>query len=75
MSTDEYLHRFQTDPESPQDIVSLAMSIEAQALDLYTRAAQAQAAEPGCRALLDIAAEEQRHLQRLGQLLEQTFSS
>ncbi|MCF8105477.1 MAG: sulfurtransferase [Desulfohalobiaceae bacterium] len=72
LSTEEYLHRFQTDPESLQDMVSLAMSIEAQALDLYTRVAETLPGQQGRGTLLEIAAEEQRHLQRLGELMETT---
>ena len=39
MTTEEYLARFHPDLESLTDILSLAMSIEAQALDLYQKAA------------------------------------
>ncbi len=72
LSTEEYLRRFQTDPGSLQDVVSMAMSIEALALDLYTRVAETLPEQQGRGTLLEIAAEEQTHLQRLGELMETT---
>jgi rhodanese-related sulfurtransferase/rubrerythrin len=70
LSTEEYAARFEPDWESPQDVIALAMSIEAQALDLYQRAA-AQSTQPQSAVTLNrIAAEEQAHLAQLGSLLE-----
>jgi sulfur-carrier protein adenylyltransferase/sulfurtransferase len=67
MPTEEYLERYRPDMESPGEIVSLAMAIEAQALDLYERAAARAAAE--ARAVLSqIADEERAHLEQLGKL-------
>ena len=61
---------FQPDWESPVDIISLAMSIEAQALDLYARAA-ARSDDPRSRkALKKIAEEERVHLEQLGELMD-----
>lgn len=71
LTTEEYLDRFSPDLSSTVDVISLAMSIEAQALDLYTRAA-AQVKNEEYRAVLtQIAKEEQEHLKRLGQLLDE----
>ena len=70
LTTAEYMERFNPDLDSEGDVISLAMSIEAQALDLYSRAA-AQAENEEHRAILtQIASEEQEHLKRLGQLLD-----
>jgi rubrerythrin len=70
LTTDEYVQMYQPDWNSAIDIISLAMSIEAQALDLYTRAAD-RSTEPRSRdALNQIAAEERVHLEQLGKLMD-----
>ncbi len=68
LTTDEYIAMFKPDLESPGDVVSLAMSIEAQALDLYTRASERGADERSKSVLKKIAQEERTHLEQLGQL-------
>jgi len=71
MTTEEYMDRFKPDFGSPVDVISLAMSIEAQALDLYIRSA-AWTQNDDNRALLEqIASEEKVHLERLGQLMDE----
>jgi rubrerythrin len=71
LTTEEYIRLFQPDLESVIDVISLAMSIEAQALDLYQRAA-ANTGNQGSRAvLLQIASEETAHLAQLGKLMEE----
>lgn len=70
LSTEEYLARYTAEPASRIDAISMAMSIEAQAMDLYQRAAQA-ASNPETKAqLLKIADEERVHLNELGKLME-----
>ena len=70
LTTEEYVDRFKPDWNSPGDIVGLAMSIEAQAFDLYQRAA-ARSPDPRNReVLLQIANEEKTHLVLLGKLME-----
>ena len=70
LTTAEYLQMFQPDWESAVDIISLAMSIEAQALDLYTRAA-GRSPDPRCKeAMQKIAEEERGHLEQLGKLMD-----
>ncbi len=69
LTTADYLARCRPDPESPADIVSLAMAIEAQALDLYQRAA-ARAPADAAATLAQIAAEERSHLEQLGRLFQ-----
>jgi len=68
LSTEEYMAMFNPDLESPGDIISLAMSIEAQALDLYTRASERGEDERSKEILRGIAREERTHLELLGQL-------
>ncbi len=71
MSTDEYVKFFQpSDWESESEIVGLAMSIEAQALDLYTRAADRSENAQSREVLTQIANEERTHLAELGDLME-----
>ena len=70
LTTDEYIKRFKPSLESPIDIISLAMSIEAQALDLYQRAADRSKDPRGQKALRQIADEEKAHLTQLGRLMD-----
>ena len=70
MTTQEYLERFTPDFESPAEVISLAMTIEAQALDLYTRAGR-NSKDPENQEMLErIAKEEKYHLEQLGSLLD-----
>ncbi|WP_291326142.1 rhodanese-like domain-containing protein [Desulfovibrio sp. UCD-KL4C] len=70
LTTEEYLARFQLDPDSITDILSIAMAIEAQALDLYQRASfNAQDAKTK-EALQHIADEERQHLQYLADYMD-----
>jgi rhodanese-related sulfurtransferase/rubrerythrin len=71
MTTQEYLERFKPDMDSPVDVISMAMSIEAQALDLYMRAAEWTQSDENRTILEQIASEEKTHLARLGQLLDE----
>lgn len=70
MTSEEYARRFDPDWESPTDIVSLAMSIEAQALDMYSRAAEQTKADASREVLTRIAQEERTHLRQLGKLMD-----
>ena len=70
LTTEEYMRLYDFNPASPRDVVELAMTIEAQALDLYHRAAENHEDEESGRALARIAQEEQTHLKRLGELLD-----
>jgi rubrerythrin len=71
LTTDEYARMFKPDWESAADIISLAMSIEAQALDLYTRASE-RSEDPRSKAVLKKIAEEERvHLEQLGKLMDE----
>ena len=70
MTTREYLDLFSPDLSSAEDVIGLAMSIEAQALDLYLRVG-ADLADADARAIiLKIADEEKVHLASLGRLMD-----
>lgn len=70
MTTGEYLSRYPLDLEVTSEIVSMAMAIEAQALDLYGRASEHATDDKSKTILLQIADEERAHLQQLGKLFE-----
>lgn len=70
MTTDQYLKLWGADLSSEIDVISLAMSIEAQALDLYQRVG-AVVDNPESKAIIDkIANEEKTHLASLGDLMD-----
>ena len=70
LTTEEYINRLQPNLEEVHEAVAIAMSIEAQALDLYQRAAQRNTTERSRAVLTQIASEEQVHLNKLGELFE-----
>jgi sulfur-carrier protein adenylyltransferase/sulfurtransferase len=70
LSTEEYLDLFKPDLNSEKEVISLAMSIEAQALDLYHRVSS-KITHPESRAIVNqIADEEKVHLASLGKLMD-----
>jgi rubrerythrin len=71
MTTREYLARFHPDLSSLTDILSLAMSIEAQALDLYQRASFTASDTEAKKVLQQIANEERVHIQYLADYMDQ----
>ncbi len=73
MTTEEYANLLMPSTETVSEIIELAMSIEAQALDLYLRASEKAGSEDGKKALIQIANEEKTHLRRLGQLMEEVM--
>ena len=68
LTTQDYLERYQPDLEVPEEVISLAMAIEAQALDLYQRAADRAGTGESGAVLSQIANEERAHLEQLGTL-------
>jgi rubrerythrin len=74
LTTEEYANLLIPSTDTLADIIELAMSIEAQALDLYLRASRKASDEAGKKALLQIADEEKTHLARLGKLMEETVA-
>ncbi len=69
MTTEEYINNFNTNVNDPIEVISLAMSIEAQALDLYSRASHRAETKESQKMLTQIANEEKQHLEKLGFLL------
>jgi rhodanese-related sulfurtransferase/rubrerythrin len=70
LTTDEYLKQYQPDLEKISEIISMAMAIEAQALDLYQRESERATTEKSREVLLRIADEERSHIQQLGELFK-----
>jgi rhodanese-related sulfurtransferase/rubrerythrin len=70
LTTEEYVRLYKPDLESATEIVGLAMAIEAQALDLYRRAADRSGNAESKKILMQIADEERSHLDLLGKLFE-----
>ena len=70
LTTEEYANLFHPDWESVTDIIEVAMSIEAQALDLYLRASDRSGNSQSQKVLKQIADEERTHLAQLGKLIE-----
>ncbi len=71
LTTDQYLDLFDPDLGSEIEVISLAMSIEAQALDLYQRVG-ARLTQPEARDIIHkIADEEKSHLASLGKLMDE----
>ena len=70
LTTEEYIDIFNPDRKSVQGVIELAMSIEAQALDLYSRASERTDHKGSKVFLSQIADEEQNHLTQLGQLMD-----
>jgi rhodanese-related sulfurtransferase/rubrerythrin len=70
LTTEEYVNLYQPDWESVTDVAEMAMSIEAQALDLYQRAGDRSSDLQSQKVLRQIADEERTHLIQLGKLIE-----
>ena len=70
MTTDQYLDLFDPDLSVEKEVISLAMSIEAQALDLYQRVGARMKNTDSAAILQGIADEEKQHLERLGKLMD-----
>lgn len=70
MTTQEYLALFNPDVKSTADVISMAMSIEAQALDLYERAARTSGNQSTKDMLYQISKEEKHHMEHLGRLMD-----
>ena len=70
LSTKEYLELFGSDLDSETQVISLAMSIEAQALDLYQRLSLKVENRQARDIINKIAKEEKAHLASLGKLMD-----
>ncbi len=70
LTRDQYLDQYGPDLSVDTEVISMAMSIEAQALDLYQRVAD-RVTDPDARAVVrQIAKEENQHLAKLGELMD-----
>lgn len=74
LTTDEYLERYKPDLEKATEVISMAMAIEAQALDLYQRASERTTNGKSREVLLGIADEERAHLSQLGELFKEDLT-
>ncbi len=70
LSTKEYIELFGSDLDSEMEVISLAMSIEAQALDLYERLSLTITNQQSKDIVMRIASEEKAHLASLGKLMD-----
>ncbi len=71
LTTEDYLQRYKIDQESELEILSLAMAVEAQALDLYSRAAEKSGDDVTRMVLQQIAADERSHIARLAGYIDE----
>jgi rubrerythrin len=71
ITTEDYLQLYETDLDSEIEVLSLALAIEAQALDLYLRAAERSPQEGTRQVLYQIADEERSHIARLSEHIDQ----
>lgn len=70
LTTEEYLQLYTIDLNSELEVLGLAMAIEAQALDLYMRAADKSKKSETRQVLLQIAEEERNHIERLSSYID-----
>jgi rhodanese-related sulfurtransferase/rubrerythrin len=70
-TTEEFLEHYGSAMQTIPGILDVAMMLEAQAMDLYSRYGQAMADPKGKLILEDIAQEEKGHLKLLGKLREE----
>jgi rubrerythrin len=70
LTTEEYLQLYAVDLDSEIEVLGMAMAIEAQALDLYLRAAERSDKQATRQILLQIAEEERSHIARLSSYID-----
>jgi rubrerythrin len=70
MTTDEYLLLFKADLDSELEVLGMALSIEAQALDLYSRAAATTKIGGAKNVLQQIANDERNHITMLSAYID-----
>jgi rubrerythrin len=71
LTTDEFLQLYRVDIDSELEVLGLALAIEAQAIDLYLRAAERSDKSTTRQVLLQIAEEERSHITRLSDYIDQ----
>ena len=70
-TTEEFLEQNRDSMKTVPDVLSIAMMLETQALDLYMRYSEKAKDEKSKTVLYDIAEEEKAHLASLGRLMEE----
>ena len=70
-TTEEFMEQNKDSMKTVPDVISTAMMLESQAMDLYMRYSQKAKEEKSKTVLYDIAEEEKAHLKALGRLMEQ----
>ena len=70
LTTDEFLAKHQSVLQTLEGVLSIAMMLEAQALDLYLKYSRTVKEEKSRAILYNIAEEEKAHLTALGNLME-----
>ena len=70
-STEEFLEKNSDSMKTVPDVLSIAMMLETQAMDLYMRYSEKVEMGKSKSILYDIAEEEKAHLKSLGRLMEQ----
>jgi rubrerythrin len=70
-TTEEFLEQNRDSMKTVPDVLSIAMMLETQALDLYMRYSEKAKDEKSKTVLYNIAEEEKAHLKALGRLMEQ----
>ena len=73
-TTEEFLEKNRPAMETTADIISLAMMLETQALDLYLRYSQKAEDKESRKVLYRIAEDEKAHLAALGDMMEVTHN-
>ncbi len=74
-TTEQFLKENQDLLQTPEDIISLAMMLETQALDLYLRYSRRMEGQTSRDVLYELSEQEKKHIQILGKLLEKPGSS
>lgn len=75
LNPDEILESIQPRTSTVEDILSYAMMLETQALDLFLRFGQHSADDSTSSVLLELADQEKSHLKMLGELMERQVGS
>ena len=70
-TTEEFLEKNSETMKTVPDVLSMAMMLETQALDLYMRYSEKAEIEKSKSVFYDIAEEEKAHLKSLGRLIEE----
>ncbi len=70
LTTEEFINQYRPVLETVKGVLTMAIIVETQALDLYMRYAERMRDEKSKAILYDIAEEEKVHLKELGKLLD-----